>query len=70
MEDEQFKKNLAYPFENFQVMRTIYGSLNLNREGFYSTLKQFTPINKEMERTEIIFTKYSFTNGKKQRCCS
>ena len=61
-EDELSKKKFAYPYKylshsNFQE------PLNLTKEDFWSTLKQTTPPDEEINRTQEIVHKYDKKNG-------
>ena len=63
LDDESFKKKLAYPYEVFALSK-FQDSLNLTTEDFWSLLKQTTPPDEEIKRTqEIILKKYDLKNG-------
>ena len=54
LNDELFKKKLAYPYE-YLTHSIFQEPLNLTKEDFWSTLKQTTPPDEEINRTyEII----------------
>ena len=53
LDDEIFKKKLAYPYEYF-TLDNIQEPLNLTKEDFWSTLKQTTPSLEEINRTQEI----------------
>ena len=65
LDDELFKKKLAYGYEYF-TLDNIQEPLNLTKEDFWSTLKQTTPPNEEINRTQEIIKKYDLKNG--QEC--
>ena len=52
MDDELLKK-LAYPYE-YLTLRNFQESLNQTKEDFWSTLKQETPPDEEVNRTQEI----------------
>ena len=71
LDDELFKKKLAYPYEyftldNIQEPHDSYRSfaLDLTKEDFWSTLKQTTPPDDEINRTQEINEKYDLKNGR------
>ena len=49
--DELFKKKLAYPFE-YLSHNNFQEPLNLTKEDFWSTLKQTTPPDEKINRTQ------------------
>ena len=51
--DELFKKKLAYPYDYFNLS-DFQEPLNLTKEDFRSTLKQETPSDEEINRTQEI----------------
>ena len=51
--DELFKKKLAYPYEVFSLSN-FQEPLNLTKEDFWSTLKQRTPPDEEINRTREV----------------
>ena len=55
-EDEIFKKKLAYPYEHL-TNNNFQEPLNLTKEVFWSTLKQTTPPDEEINRTQEIIKK-------------
>ena len=62
LDDELFKKKLAYPYE-YLNQSNIQQPLNLSPEDFWSTLKQTTPSLEEINRTQEIIRKYDLKNG-------
>ena len=60
--DELFKKKLAYPYE-YLTHSNFNEPLNLTKEVFWSTLKQTTPPDEEINRTQEIIEKYDIKNG-------
>ena len=50
-EDELFQKKLAYPYEVFNLSN-FQEPLNLTKEDSWSTLKQTTPPDEEINRTK------------------
>ena len=62
LDDELFKKKLAYPYE-YLNLSNIQEPLNLSPEDFWSTLKQTTPSLEEINRTQEIIKKYDLENG-------
>ena len=60
--DETLKKKLAYPYE-YLNLSNIQEPLNLTKEGFWSTLKQTTPPDEEINRTQEIIKKFNVKNG-------
>ena len=60
--DELFKKKLAYPHE-YVNLGNFQEPLNLTKEDFWSTLKQTTPPDEEINRTQEIITKFNVKNG-------
>ena len=62
MSDELFKKKLAYPHEYF-THNNFQEPLNLSPEDFWSTLKQTTPPDEEINRTQEITKKFNVKNG-------
>ena len=53
LDDEIFKKKLAYLYEVF-ILSNFQEPLNLTKEGFWSTLKQTTLPDEEINRTQEI----------------
>ena len=43
MEDDLFKRKLAYPYEKRNNIASYYKPLKLGREDYFSTLKQSYP---------------------------
>ena len=62
MSDELFKEKLAYPYEVF-THNTFQEPLNLSPENFLSTLKQTSPPDEEINRTQEIIKKFNVKNG-------
>ena len=62
MSDELFKKKLAYPYE-YLTHNNFQEPLNLSPEDFWSTLKQTTPPDEEINRTQEIIKKFNVKNG-------
>ena len=62
LEDELFKKKLAYPYE-YLNLSNVQEPLNLTKEDFWSTLKQRTPPDEEINRTQEIIKKFNVKNG-------
>ena len=62
LDDELFKKKLAYPYEYF-TLDNIREPLNLTKEDFWSTLKQTTPPDEVINRTQENIKKYDLKNG-------
>ena len=62
LDDELFKKKLAYPYEYFNLSN-IPELLNLTKEDFWSKLKQTTPPDEENNRTQEIIKKFNVKNG-------
>ena len=67
MSEELFKKKLAYPYEYFMQSDSVthtnfQESLNLTKEDFWSTLKQTTPPEEEINRIQELNQKYSVKN--------
>ena len=57
MEDELFKRKLAYPYEKSNTIESFYKPLKLGREDYFSTLKQSYPDFEEIIRTQAIIVK-------------
>ena len=53
LDDELFKKKLAHLYEYF-THSNFQEPLNLTKEDFWSTLKQTTPPDEEINRTQEI----------------
>ena len=62
LDDELLKKKLAYPYE-YLILSNIQEPLNLTKEDFWSTLKQTTPPEEEINRTQEIIKKFNVKNG-------
>ena len=65
MEDDLFKRKLAYPNEKGKTTESYYKPLKLGREDYFSTLKQSYPDFEEILRTQVIIVKNKITNFKK-----
>ena len=64
MEDDSFKRKLAYPYEKSKTIESFYKPLKLGREDYFSTLKQSYPDFEEIIRTQAIIIKNKITNLK------
>ena len=64
MEDDLFKRKLAYPYEKGKAIESYYRPLKLGREDYFSTLKQSYPDFEEIIRTQAIIVKNKITNLK------
>ena len=64
MEDDLFKRKLAYPYEKGNNIESYYKPLKLGREDYFSTLKQSYPDVEEIIRTQAIIVKNKITNLK------
>ena len=64
MEDDLFKRKLAYPYEKRKTIESFYKPLKLGREDYFSTLKQSYPDFEEKIRTQAIIVKNKITNLK------
>ena len=64
MEDDLFKRKLAYPYEKCKTIESFYKPLKLGRENYFSTLKQSYPDFEEIIRTQAIIIKNKITNLK------
>ena len=62
LDDELFKTKLAYPYE-YLNLNNIQEPLNLTKENFWSTLKQKTPPDEKINRTQEIIKKFNVRNG-------
>ena len=65
MEDDLFKRKLAYPYEKSKTIESYYKPLKLGREDYFSTLKQSNPDFEEIIRTQAILIKNRITTLKK-----
>ena len=54
MEDEIFKKKLAYPYEKGQPIESFYEPLKLGKEDYFSTLKHLYPDFEKIIRIQAI----------------
>ena len=57
MEDDLFKRKLAYPYEKGKNIESCYKPLKLGRDDYFSTLKQSYPDFEEILRTQAIVIK-------------
>ena len=64
MEDDLFKRKLAYPYEKGKTIELYYKPLKIGREDYFSTLKQSHPDFEEIIRTQAINVKNKITNLK------
>ena len=64
MEDDLFKRKLAYPYGKGKTIESYYKALKLGREDYFSTLKQSYPDFEEIIRTQAIIVKNKITNLK------
>ena len=64
MEDDLFKRKLAYPYEKVKNIESFYKPLKLGREDYFSTLRQSYPDFKEIIRTQANIVKNKITNLK------
>ena len=64
MEDDLFKRKLAYSYEKGNNIESFYKPLKLSREDYFSTLKQSYPDFEEIIRTQAIIVKNKITNLK------
>ena len=64
MEDDLFKRKLAYPYEKGNNIESYYKPLKLGREDYFSTFKQSYPNFEEIMRTQAIVVKNMITNLK------
>ena len=64
MEDELFKRKLAYPYEKGKTIESFFKPLKIGREDYVSTLKQSYPDFEEIKRTQTIILKNRITNLK------
>ena len=64
MEDDLFKRKLAYPYEKGNNIESYYKPLKLGREDYFSTLKQFYPDFEEIIRTQAIIVRNKINNLK------
>ena len=64
MEDDLFKRKLAYPYEKGKNFESYYKPLKSGREDYFSALKQSYPDFEEIIRTQAIIVKNKITNLK------
>ena len=64
MEDDLFKRKLAYPYEKGNTIQSFYKPLKLGKEDNFYTLEQSYPDFVEVIRTESILIKNKITNIK------
>ena len=62
MEDDLFKRKLAYPYEKGETIESFYQPLKLGRENYFSSLKQSYPDFEELIRTQAIILTNKITN--------
>ena len=64
MEDDSFKRKLAYPYEKSKTIESFYKPVKLGREDYFSTLKHSSPDFEDLIRTQGIIIKNKKTNLK------
>ena len=64
MEEDLFKRKLAYPYEKGKTFDSCYKPLKLGREDYFSILKQSYPDFEDIIRTQAIIVKDKITNLK------
>ena len=64
MEDDLFKRKLAYPYEKGKTIESYYKPLKLGKENYFSTLQQSYLDFEEKIRTQAIIVKNKITNLK------
>ena len=64
LEDDLFKRKVAYPYEKSKNIESYYKLLKLGREDYYSTLRQSNPDFEGITRTQAIIVKNRITNLK------
>ena len=64
MEDDLFKRKLAYPYEKGNNIESFYKQLKLCREDYFSFFKKSYPDFDEIIRTQTIIVKIKLTNLK------
>ena len=62
MEDDLFKRKIAYPSEKGKTIESFYKPLKLGREDYFSSLKQSYADFEEIIRTQAIFIKNKISN--------
>ena len=62
LDDELFKKELAYPYD-YVNLGNFQEPLYLTKEDFWSTLKQTTPPDEEINGTQEIIKTFNVKNG-------
>ena len=62
MEDDLFKRKLAYPYEKVKTIESFYKPLKLGREDYFSTLKKLYPDFEEIIRTQAFIVRNRITN--------
>ena len=55
MEDDLFKRKLAYPYEKGKTIKSIYEPLKLGTEDYFVILKQSYPHFEEIIKTQAVF---------------
>ena len=64
MEDDLFKRKLAYPYEKGKIVESYYKPLKLGREDYFSSLKESYLDFEEIIRTQAFVIKKNITNLK------
>ena len=64
MEDDLFKRKIAYPYEKGNNIESFYKPLKLGREDYFSTLKQTCPDFEGIIRTQAFIIKNKITTLK------
>ena len=64
VEDDLFKRKLAYPYEKGETIQSYYKPWKLCGEDYFSTLKQSYPDFEEKIRTQAIIVRNKITNLK------
>ena len=64
MDDDLFKRKLAYPYEKGKLIESYYKPLKLGREDYFSTLTQSYPDFEEIIRAQAIIIKNKITKLK------
>ena len=64
MEDDLFKRKLAFPYERGKTIESFPKPLKLGREDYFSSLKESYPDFEEILTTQAIFVKKRITNLK------
>ena len=64
IENDLFKRKLAYPYEKGKTIESFYKPLKLGREDYFSNIKPSYPHFEELIRTQAIIIKNRITNLK------